>query len=129
MNISINRCVAINKNNKRCRAKTKNNELFCCESHCPINKELVTDGCFICNENIEKTTEIIYFNCKHAFHKPCYNEWLEYSTYDTPICLICRDIVVKNKLPEKKQKKLNIISNITPLLQINSELNKNNIFY
>jgi len=107
----MNRCIAINSNNKKCRAKTNN--LFCCESHKPINKEIIENGCFMCMEMITKTNEIILFKCKHAFHKICYMEWLRYSTYDTPICIICRSEVMKNK-----QKKLKII------YQINNDHNK-----
>ena len=126
MNPNMNRCIAINKNNKKCRAKTKNNDLFCCSAHYPINTELVTEGCFICNEKIINSNELIYFNCKHAFHRPCYNEWLQYSTYANPICLLCRkDIIInKDNIDKKKLKKLNKIFDIYPLIQISSELNK-----
>ncbi len=93
----INRCIAINKNNKHCRAKVKDNKLFCCQSHMPINDEILTDGCYMCGENINKSNELLYFNCKHIVHKPCYIEWLEYSTYSTPICLICRDEIIKKQ--------------------------------
>jgi hypothetical protein len=105
----INRCIAINKNNKRCRAKNKNNSLFCCESHYPINTDIITDGCCMCLEKISNSNDILYFQCKHAFHKPCYKEWLEYSTYESSICLICRSNIYKEQKLEKKLEKNNKI--------------------
>ena len=45
----MNRCIAFNKNNKRCRAKC-GNKLFCCDEHEPINKDLITNGCFVCSK-------------------------------------------------------------------------------
>jgi hypothetical protein len=122
--MSHNRCIAINKNDKKCRAKLKENQLFCCISHYPINEDLITDGCFICNERINNPNEILYFTCKHAFHRPCYNEWLQYSTYDTKICLLCRKDIVTNKKAEPKFTKLNKIHSIYPLMEISKELNK-----
>ena len=66
--------------------------LFCCTKHEPINCELIENGCFICMEKIEKSTEksteILYFKCHHAVHKPCYIDWLEFSTYEEPICMM-----------------------------------------
>jgi hypothetical protein len=129
MNSLNNRCIAINKNNKKCRAKIKNNELFCCESHYPINKELIEEGCFICNEKINNSNEIIYFICKHAFHKSCYIEWLEYSTYEKPICLLCRINVIKDKDKNIKKPNINKINNIIPLLEISNKLNDSLLFY
>ncbi len=120
MDTSINRCIAINKNNKRCRAKiTNKNELFCCTSHYPINKELITNGCFMCNEQIHKSNDILYFECKHAFHKQCYLEWLEYSTYKTPICLICRNDVIKKDSTKLNNQYIKLINDIKPLTDIN----------
>lgn len=105
----MNRCIAINNQNKKCRAKTNN--LFCCEKHKPINKEIIDNGCFMCMEKIIKTNELILFKCNHAFHKICYMEWLRYSTYDTPICMICRCQVLSIKCQEKKIKNSNLINN------------------
>ena len=128
--IYVNRCIANTKNNKKCRAKVnnlKNNyKFFCCESHLPINKEIIENGCFICMEKIENLTEIIYFKCKHLFHKPCYLEWLTYSTYESPICLICRDNVIVNKdehLFVKRYKKLNT-NLIKSIINIKYSFNK-----
>ena len=102
----MNRCPAFNKNNKRCRSLTNNNSLFCCKSHEPINNNIIDDGCFICMEKIINSKEIIYFKCKHAFHKECYNEWLKFSTYQTPICILCRkDINVLKIEKTKKESK------------------------
>lgn len=98
----VNRCIAYNKNNKKCRAKIMNNDFFCCEAHKPLNYELI-EGCFICNEKIESINEIYYFKCKHIIHKVCYDEWLNnHSNYDKSICMICRNEVLKK--PEKKKK-------------------------
>ena len=83
----MNRCISIN-NNKQCRAKTRDNNLFCCTKHEPINRELIENGCFMCMEKIEKSTEILYFKCHHAVHKPYYIDWLEFSTYEEPICMM-----------------------------------------
>ena len=83
----MNRCIGYNKNNHKCRAKTKNNQLFCCKQHEPINNDLVDTGCFICMDKITSANEMIYFKCSHVFHKSCYFEWLNFSTYETPICM------------------------------------------
>lgn len=102
----MNRCIAININNKKCRAKTNN--LFCCEKHKPFNKEIIENGCFMCMEKIILSKDLILFKCNHAFHKSCYIEWLRYSTYDSPICMICRSNVMTNK---EKNNKIKEISN------------------
>lgn len=104
----MNRCISITKNNKKCRAKINNNSLFCCTDHEPINKELIDEGCFLCMEKIEKTNEILFLKCRHAFHKPCYLEWLNFSTYEEPICIICRNIAFKKKDCKKEN---NIVKN------------------
>ena len=114
----VNRCLGINKNNKHCRCITKNNQLFCCESHKPINKEIIEHGCFICTEKINTSKELIYFKCKHAFHKECYNDWLKYSTYDKHICLICRT----EFNPSFKSKKIKKIFNKIPMHIINEKI-------
>lgn len=120
----MNRCSAINKNNKKCRAIIKDKKLFCCESHEPINKEII-NGCFLCMEKIENANEIFFFKCKHAFHKPCYKEWLSYSTYEEPICIICRNVVFNKKIKNicPKIKYTLGISDITPILDIFKTLN------
>ena len=58
-----NRCNAYTNTTRKCRAKLEGNKLFCCKNHEPINKEIIEDGCFICNEMIEDSNKIIYFNC------------------------------------------------------------------
>lgn len=98
----MDRCIAFNKNNKRCRAKLNDKHFFCCESHKPINYDLINDGCFICCEKITDVKDLYYFKCKHIMHKKCYDEWQQYSSYTTPICMICRGEVLKK--PEKKIK-------------------------
>jgi hypothetical protein len=127
----MNRCIAYNKNNNKCRAKTKNNMLFCCKDHEPLNNDLIENGCFICCEKINNSNEIIYFKCKHAFHKPCYIEWLSsYSTYEKSICIICRNEVLDNNLKEKNKKKYVKIDIINSnILLINKIFSKNNDIY
>ena len=71
-------------------------------------------------DKITDSKEIIYFPCKHAFHKPCYDEWLNFSTYENNICMICRNEVFqesckKNFISFKIPTKQN-----TNLLKINS---------
>lgn len=120
------RCIAYNKHGKLCRAKIKDNKLFCCESHNPINKEIIEE-CFICSEKINCAKELIYLKCKHAFHEPCYNEWLKFSTYDTPICMICRNELVIKEKPVKLNRTKVIYQNINDerLKNINNLLNIN----
>ena len=122
--ICINRCTGYNKNHKKCRTITKNNALFCCPSHEPLNRDLIEDGCFMCMENIKSSNDIIYFRCKHAFHKDCYFNWLNVSTYENPICMLCRGEIsfLKDKTIHLK-KKYNKISydltmNINKLFEI-----------
>lgn len=103
----MNRCQSFTINNRRCRTKVKDNLLFCCKSHEPINKEIIEDGCFLCMEKIENSNEILFMKCFHAFHKKCYMEWLNFSTYDEPICIICRDVAF-----HKKHEKIRKIENI-----------------
>lgn len=122
------RCIAINKNNKKCRTKIQDNQFFCCENHYPINKDIILNECFICNEKITNSKEILYLKCKHAFHKPCYVEWLEYSTYNNPICLICRTDIFKKPNEFRKNKFINKSINIDKLIKISEliKINKNN---
>ena len=56
---------------------------------------------------ILNSNDIIYFKCNHAFHKPCYFEWIKYSTYDTLICIICRKNI-SNKINSKNNVKVYI---------------------
>jgi len=117
----MNRCISI-RNNKQCRAKTKNNNLFCCTKHEPINRELIENGCFMCMEKIEKSTEILYFKCHHAVHKPCYIDWLEFSTYEEPICMICRNVAFPRRDEIKKDKKYKHIEDISKIKDISNVL-------
>jgi hypothetical protein len=129
-----NRCNAYTNSERKCRAKLFGNNLFCCKNHEPINKDIIEDGCFICHEIVNNTNDIIYFNCKHAFHKPCYYEWLEYSTYETPICLICRNDNILKFLKAKQTKtktKIKIdfydkLYSVNNILYNSYNLNKNN---
>lgn len=108
--MNISRCIAYNKNNKKCRAKLMNEQYFCCESHYPINREIIETGCFICTEKIKDVNELHYFRCKHAFHKECYDEWLAFSTYSHAICMICRNEVLKEPLGKSKNRELGVIN-------------------
>jgi hypothetical protein len=123
----MNRCIAYNKNNKKCRTKTPANELFCCEAHKPINKELFEEGCFVCYQKEFQPNELIYLKCKHVFHKECYQEWLKYSTYDTPVCNIClREVFtqtnkhkkIENKISSEKQMEIKKLCDIKAILLI-----------
>ena len=119
---SNKRCIAYNKNGKLCRSKIKNNQLFCCLSHNQINDDILK-GCFICMENINDINEIIYLKCHHAFHKECYLEWLGVSTYENPICLLCREEIIKHT-PQKIRK-----SNVIMYNAIDERLSKLNKLY
>ena len=101
-NMEYHRCIAYTKNNKKCRCKIPNNQFFCCEDHYPFNKELFSEGCFMCNEKIKHADELYYFHCKHAFHKECYDEWSKFSNYQENICMLCRNEVLKKPLKKIK---------------------------
>ncbi len=120
--ISKNRCIGLTKTNKKCRAIIKNNEIFCCKEHYPFNTDLIEDFCFICQEKVEKSNDILFLKCRHAFHKPCFIEWLQYSTYENPICLFCRSVVFKNQREEKKNKIIKNSTNIDHLIKISNLL-------
>lgn len=131
----MNRCPSINKNNRRCRSKLKNDSLFCCSKHEPINNEIIKDGCFLCMEKIENPNDILFFKCKHAFHKPCYIDWLNYSTYSDKICMICRNNIYseKNIKIEFNNKKIDNtqLINLNNIISIknNDEDSVSNFFY
>ena len=114
----MNRCSGYTKNNIKCRAKTKDNKLFCCDNHEPLNKELINNCCFMCMEKVVKSNDIIFFQCKHAFHKSCYLEWLTFSKYEDKICIICRKNVLPSKITESKKKLVDTfkIKNISTIL-------------
>jgi len=121
----MNRCIAYNKNNNKCRAKLKESKLFCCVTHYPTNAEIISEGCFMCFEKINNPTELIYLKCHHAFHKACYNEWLSHSTYETTVCIICLKEVFKKHVKINKKDKKNEhlhIEKINHLNQINNIL-------
>ena len=113
------RCNGYTKTNKKCRNIIKENQNFyCCKDHEPYNMDIFQNGCFICSENINSSKELIYFKCKHIVHRTCYNEWLKYSKYDNPICILCRkeirnnnNIIVNNNINyiKKNDKKVFII--------------------
>lgn len=93
----MSRCIAYHKN-KKCRKKINENDFFCCKEHYPLNKEIIDEGCFICSEKIKNNKELYYFRCNHAFHRECYDEWCKYSNYNTTICMICRNEVLKKPI-------------------------------
>lgn len=105
-NIVIKRCIGLTRNGSKCRNKLMNDkeeELFCCNNHRPYNYDFIESGCFTCMEKIKDPNDMLLFKCNHIFHKNCYNEWLKYSTYELPICIICKKEVIK-KQPRKKRK-------------------------
>jgi len=103
MESKINRCIGYTKNNKKCRAKIFNNNFFCCTDHEPKNREILTSNCFMCYEKIEKSSDLLFLKCRHAFHKQCYEEWIVFSTYDELICMICRSSTNLHKFLKKKE--------------------------
>ena len=124
----MNRCQSLTKNNKRCRAIIKDNQLFCCKNHEPINNEIISDGCCMCMEKISSSKDIIYLNCKHAFHKPCYNEWLTFSTYEGAICIICRSnkaVTIPINKKKSKNKAMYNYFNVSKILNIHKVLHNN----
>ncbi len=106
LNVSVNRCIGITKNNKKCRTRLKPHQyLFCCDAHKPLNNEILEDGCFCCMEKIINHKDGIFFKCKHLVHKSCFLDWSKNnSTYETPICLICRAEVYNSNKKKKKSK-------------------------
>ena len=121
----MNRCSGFTKNNIKCRAKTKDNKLFCCINHEPINRELIDNCCFMCMEKVIKSNDIIFFQCKHAFHKSCYLEWLTFSKYEDNICIICRKNVSTNKITNTKKKLKTTLIDSTKIKNILNILNQN----
>ena len=145
-NTIINRCNGYTKTGKKCRSKlTEKGQFYCCKNHEPLNMDIFSSGCFMCCENVESTKELIYFKCKHIVHRKCYDEWIGYSNYSNPICMICRkeinNNVVNNNIvfnDSKKNKnkvvikedynnKINYINNI--LHDDNNKFNNNYIIY
>jgi len=120
----MNRCIGFTKNNYKCRAKTKNNNLFCCKSHEPLNKEILDNNCFMCMDKIINRNEILYFKCRHIVHKPCYLEWLKYSTYTEPICIICRSNTFKIITKSIHKEKFKNIEDTSKLDNITNILNQ-----
>lgn len=87
----MSRCIGLNKNNKKCRRKIPDGEFFCCESHQPLNKEILTEECFMCSEKVD--TQLLWIlKCNHAFHYECLDGWFNKMTQeDKPMeCPICR---------------------------------------
>lgn len=131
LKVNVNRCMGITKNGKKCRTRLRKTQyLFCCEDHKPLNSEIIEDGCFCCMEKIINHKDGIFFKCKHLVHKSCFLEWSKNnSTYETPICLICRSEVYNNN--KEKKETLLYQGNGTDIHQIqnileNIELNINN---
>ena len=123
----MNRCIGFNKNNNKCRAIVKNSTLFCCKSHEPLNVELLKNGCFICMDEITDKKEFLLFKCNHIVHKPCYMEWLnDYSTYENPICMICRQDTFQKIKKEKILKKKILYNNFYKIINISNILLQNN---
>ena len=106
----MDRCIAFNKQNKRCRAKLCNNQFFCCESHHPYNYDLIENGCFICQEKINSINELYYFKCKHIVHKQCYDEWLKFSNFPDTVCMLCRNKVMNKPLKKTKTRETGVLN-------------------
>jgi len=100
----MNRCIGYNKYNKRCRTRIESTRFFCCESHEPINKEILSEPCIMCSQNVTPD-EITILKCNHAFHKKCLNEFFSYTqTESCLLCPMCRHEI--NTPSEKKDKKI-----------------------
>ncbi len=92
-----NRCMGLKKDGKHCRTRlTKNQYLFCCEAHKPLNRDIMEDGCFCCTEKLVNHKEVLYFRCRHAVHKSCYYEWMKTSENEVAICMLCRTPVFQS---------------------------------
>lgn len=93
-----NRCMGYNKAGKRCRTRLRKNQyLFCCDAHKPLNQEIIEDGCFCCTEKLVNHKEVLFFRCKHAVHRKCYYEWMESSQNEVAICMLCRSPILTDK--------------------------------
>jgi hypothetical protein len=90
----MNRCIGITKSGKKCRAPVQEGrecKFYCCKSHEPFNMDFFQMGCFVCCETEFKSNELTHLKCGHVLHKSCYTEWfLEHSTYEGRVCMICR---------------------------------------
>ena len=97
------RCIGLNKNNKKCRRKIPDGDFFCCESHQPLNNEILTEECFMCSEKVD--TKLLWIlKCNHAFHYECLAGWFDkLVNEEKPMeCPICRREY--RKLLYKKEK-------------------------
>ena len=101
----MNRCKGYISATKKCRKRINSNDFYCCKEHEPINSDMVEDGCFMCCEKINTTNDILFFKCKHIVHIVCYNKWMDFSTYEIPICMYCRgEINTGQSLASNKSK-------------------------
>ena len=103
----MTRCIGINEKGKKCRYKIKEEgKNFCCEEHKPINKDILTEGCFMCCEKVDPK-DLWILKCKHAFHYDCLNDWflnLNKKDPDDPLeCPICRYEYIQRKDKNKKK--------------------------
>ena len=95
----MNRCIGLNKNGKRCKTRINDiDRLICCESHKPLNDEIL-ESCVMCCKEHLRSSEISTLNCGHCFHKECLNDFLELSD-DKYSCPYCRKEGIKNKSKE-----------------------------
>lgn len=93
------RCLGINQHGKRCRAPIRREgEYFCCKGHEPFNVEFIQEGCFLCSEKDINEKEMKVFRCGHIVHMPCYRDWLQFSTYERDVCIICRENIKRDML-------------------------------
>lgn len=99
----MTRCIGINKKGKKCRYKIKEEgKHFCCDEHKPINKDILTEGCFMCCEKVD-TKDLWILKCKHGFHYDCLNDWFLNLSENEPMeCPICRYEYIQRKDKSKK---------------------------
>ncbi len=105
----MSRCIGITKTGKKCRAPVKEErecKYYCCKAHEPYNMDFFQMGCFICGESeFKKGIELEHLKCGHVLHKSCYTEWfIEHSTYQSKVCMICRNEVYSKSVEEEEVK-------------------------
>ena len=107
---NMSRCIGLTKNKKPCRSKTKKGIFFCCEQHKPLNKEVLSEPCLMCSQDI-LTTDIKILKCNHAFHKACLKEFFSYCIGQLT-CPMCR-FEIKMLYCKKDKKQLTFIEKHT----------------
>lgn len=119
----MNRCIGFNKNGKRCKTRINGDKLICCDTHKPLNDDIL-ESCVMCCKINLKTNEISTLNCGHCFHNKCLNDFLDISP-DKYSCIYCRQNGIKQKNKKIKVKKK--ISHSEKITITNNELH--NLLY